>query len=197
MPQTKTKKRFLLICCEGKTEKEYFAILRRLYRLPGARVVILGEKGQHKALVDRTVSERKLFCEKDNIDPSDVECWAVCDDDGMSLSYAELLRYSEEHDVRLAFSRPQFEAFLLQHFEQSGEHDQKRLYAKLGEYATQYCGITVEYEKSNLDWMADVLDTRPKLVRVAVTNADQRKKQSARVFLTVQDLVKRMRELGK
>lgn len=197
MPQKKTKKRFLLICCEGKTEKEYFTILRRLYRLPGARVVIRGEKGQHKALVDRTVSERMLFCEKNNVDTDDVECWAVCDDDGMSLSYAELLRYSEEHDIRLAFSRPQFEAFLLQHFEQSAEHDQRRLYAKLGEYATRYRGVTVEYEKSDLGWMADALDARPKLVEVAVTNANQRRKQSARVFLTVQDLVARMKELGK
>ena len=195
--ENRKKKRFLLICCEGKTEREYFAILRRLYRLPGARVVILGEKGQHKVLIDRTVKERKVFCEQNDIAPGDLECWAVCDDDDMPLSYAELLRYSEDNDIRLASSRPQFETFLLQRFEQSGEHDQKRLYAKLGEYASACCGTAIEYEKADLKWMADAIDNKPKLVKIAVTNADQRRKQSGRVFLTVQDLVKRMQELGK
>ena len=45
--------------------------------------------------------------------------------------------------------------------------------------------------------MADAIDNKPKLVKIAVTNADQRRKQSGRVFLTAQDLVKRMQELGK
>lgn len=197
MVRAKDRKRFLLICCEGKTEKEYFTILRRLYRLPGARVMILGEKGQHKALIDRTVSERDSFCEQNDVYPDEVECWAICDDDGMPLSYAELLRYADNNDVRLAFSRPQFEAYLLQHFEQSAEHDQKALYARLSEYASEVLGEDVAYDKADLAWMADAIDARPKLVRTAVVNADQRKKQSARVFLTVQDLVKRMKELGK
>lgn len=197
MARAKMRKRLLLICCEGKTEKEYFSILRRLYRLPGARVVILGQKGQHKDLIDRTVAERDSFCEQSGINCDEVECWAVCDDDNMPLTYAELLQYSENKGVQLAFSRPQFEAYLLQHFEQSAEHDQKRLYAKLSEYASWYSGEAIEYEKANLDWLAVAIDTRPKLVRVAMTNADQRRKQSARIFLTVQDLVKRMEELGK
>jgi hypothetical protein len=54
----------------------------------------------------------------------------------------------------------------------------------------------VSYEKANLDWQKDLIDIRPKLVDIAITNADQHAKQSRRVFLTVQQLVKRMRELA-
>ena len=52
--------RVMLICCEGKTEELYFKILRdRVYRIPGyIKIAIQGEKGQHKALVDRVVEAR-------------------------------------------------------------------------------------------------------------------------------------------
>lgn len=195
MRGARDRKRFLLICCEGKTEKEYFTILMRLYRLPGARVLIIGEQGQHKALVDRTVQERDAFCKKHAAQPDEVECWAVCDDDGMSISFAELQRYADMNDVRLAFSRPQFEAFLLQHFEQSAVCNQKELYSKLGNYARKLGDEDADYEKASLGWLADAIDAKPKLVDIAITNADQRTKQSGRVFLTVQELVRRTREL--
>lgn len=194
--QAKGRKRFLLICCEGKTEKEYFRILMHLYRLPGTQVLILGEKGQHKTLIDRTVDERDSYCQEHGTDRDEVECWAVCDDDNMRISYTELQQYAEEKDVRLAFSRPQFEAYLLQHFEQSAVHDQKQLYSELSRYASEHLHDTVSYEKANLDWLKDLIDIRPKLVDIAITNADQHAKQSGRVFLTVQQLVKRMRELA-
>lgn len=111
-------------------------------------------------------------------------------------SYTELQQYAEEKDARLAFSRPQFEAYLLQHFEQSAVHDQKQLYSELSRYASEHLHDAVSYEKANLDWQKDLIDIRPKLVDIAITNADQHAKQSGRVFLTVQQLVKRMRELA-
>ncbi|WP_238317239.1 hypothetical protein, partial [Olsenella uli] len=41
------------------------------------------------------------------------------------------------------------------------------------------------------------IDAKPKLVDIALVNADQRTRQSGKVFLTVQNLVRRMKELGK
>lgn len=185
----------LLICCEGKTEQQYFQMLQRMFRLPGARVFIIGERGQHKALINRTVQEREKLCAEHGFSMEEIECWAVCDDDGMTGKYAELLAYAEANNVQLAFSRPQFEAFILQHFEQSGEYRQAVLYERLSTHKERRgCG---PYSKGDLSWLMTAIDEKPKLVDIAITNADQRHRQSDKLFLTVQGLVKRMRELGK
>lgn len=197
MVSKKNGRRYLLICCEGKTEREYFLILRRLYRISAAQVSVIGEKGQHKALVDRTLEERDKLCEDMCIDQDEVECWAVCDDDNMPFSYAELKDYAEKRKVKLAFSRPQFEAYLLQHFEQSSLHDQKGLYTRLSDLASGAAGQSEEYDKANLQWLDVAIDAKPKLVDIALVNADQRTRQSGKVFLTVQNLVRRMKELSK
>lgn len=188
----------LLICCEGKTEQQYFRILRRNYRLPGAQVVIIGEKGQHKSLIDRTVQEQHKLCEEYKVLPEEIECWAVCDDDGMTSRYADLLSYAEEKMVHLAFSRPQFEAFLLQHFEQSGEHHPVAIFEKLSTHKMKYDGAPYDSSsKADLAWLETAIDTKPKLIDIALVNADQRQRQAEKLFLTVQCLVKRMKDLGK
>lgn len=185
----------LLICCEGKTEQKYFQILQRIYRLPGARISIVGEKGQHMALIDRTVEERERFCASQGFMPDEVVCWAVCDDDNMPWSYKQLFEYAEKNDVRLAFSRPQFEAFLVQHFEQSGEFHQKLLYEKLGVHKAEFDGLGYgEGTKGDLEWLRDAIDRKPSIVDTAITNANQRRKQSGKVYLTVQELVEWMRK---
>ena len=185
----------LLICCEGKTEQQYFQILQRMFRLPGARVFIIGERGQLKALINRTVQEREKLCAEHGFSAEEIECWAVCDDDGMAGKYAELLAYAEANNIQLAFSRPQFEAFVLQHFEQSGEYRQAALYERLNFHKEDY--ERGPYNKGDLSWLKTAIDKKPRLVDIAIVNADQRQRQSEKLFLTVQDLVKRMKELGK
>ncbi|HIW77155.1 MULTISPECIES: RloB family protein [Gordonibacter] len=191
--------RVILICCEGKTEKEYFEILRRSYRIPGyVGIHILGEKGQHKALIDRTLEERDILVQELGINADDIECWSVCDDDRMTCSYAELLNYAESHKVKLAFTRPQFEAFLVQHFEQTGIWKKEDLYSKLAAYRKEM-GFDAVYDdsaKSDLRWMEKAIDEKPKRVDTAVVNANLRLKQSDRCFMTVQQLVERLRDLG-
>lgn len=188
----------ILICCEGKTEKLYFDALRfRVFRIPGyIEISIEGEKGQHKALIDRTVERRIELATEQSLLEDEIECWAVCDDDGMNISYAELCKYAEENSVNLAFSRPQFEAYLLQHFEQSKETNQQALYDALKLYKNRY-GYEGEYDKSDLRWLEQVLIDKPKLVDVAIVNADQRTTQSASLFLTVQGLTRRLIELAR
>lgn len=189
--------RVLLICCEGKTEKEYFEILRRrVLRLPGyIDVRIEGEKGQHAALVDRTVELRSELAKMEELKPEDVECWAVCDEDKMTMSFAELKKYAEDREVRLAFSRPQFESYLLQHFEQSKDTNRKEIIRKLESCMRQYGAE--KYDKADLEWLEHALVDKPKLVEIAVTNSDQRTTQSATPFLTVQNLTKRMMSLTR
>lgn len=185
----------LLICCEGKTEQKYFQILKRIYRLPGARVSILGEKGQHMALIDNAVEERDRFCEEHGFQTDQVECWAVCDDDNIPWSFKELLGYAERNGVHLAFSRPQFEAFLLQHFEQSSECHKKDLYERLSHFKAELGDPSVydDSTKSDLRWLSNAIDDNPKMVDAAIRNANLRQRQSKKLFLTVQQLVEWMR----
>lgn len=52
--------RALIICCEGKTEKAYFETLLDFYRPPAyVMVEVLGQKGQHEVLVDRTAESER------------------------------------------------------------------------------------------------------------------------------------------
>jgi hypothetical protein len=192
MQTVKMPIRAILICCEGKTEKYYFDSIARIFRVTSAHTVeIICEKGTYKSLVDRTVEECAKFAGKRDLDPAEISCWAVCDDDNMPYPYHELMLYAEEHDVRLAFSRPQFEAYILQHFEQSKETNPQRLYRKLNGYGARY-GMVGKYEKrkADLSWLYDAIFDNPKLVEIAITNSNQREKQSDDLFLTVQYLTK-------
>jgi hypothetical protein len=192
--------RILLIYCEGKTEKLYFEILaKRIFRIPMyVRVDIYGEKGQHKALVDRAAAARSMLANDEGLNESEIECWAVCDDDNMPYSYKELLEHAEQNNVYLAFSRPQFESYLLQHFEQSKATKKKDLFSGLSKYKKPIDGEGYnESAKGNLDWLEKLLIDKPKLIDAAIINSNQRSRQSEEPFLTVQDLTKRLKELER
>lgn len=148
----------------------------------------MGNVGQHKALVDCVLEERKALCEEYDLDEDQVMCWAVCDDDNMPYPYSELAEYAHERGVQLAFSRPQFEAFLLQHFEQASTVDQVELYEKLELHRQQY-ETGGKFEKGNIDWLEEAIYLNPNLVDVAITNSRQRNRQSKSPFLTVHELV--------
>ncbi len=189
--------RIVLICCEGKTEREYFdSLVKRVFRIPAyVDIRIEGEKGQHKALVDRVIGLRSELAQTEHVSEEEIECWAVCDDDRMRLTYAELRQYAQARGVKLAFSRPQFESFLLQHFEPARETKPDRLYEKLGAYARSHG--EEDYQKSDLRWLTSALSDKPKLINTALANADQRVNESSSPFFTVQDLVRRLRGMGR
>jgi hypothetical protein len=182
--------RAILICCEGKTEKEYFEIIADIFRVHAVHSLhIIGGKGQHKVLIDRTVAEREKLAGSYEIAPEEIVAWAVCDEDKMSMTYHDLQKYAESCSVRLAFSRPQFESYLLQHFEQSKETNQKALYRRLTTYGSEH-GLSGEYEKTkaNLSWLSRAIFNDPHLVETAIVNSNQRSKQRSSPFLTVQEL---------
>jgi len=116
----------------------------------------------------------------------------------MPMSYSKLQEYAQTHSVELAFSSPQFEAFLLQHFEQSGEICQDVLLKKLNEYKNAY-GNTIAISKStkaDLDWLSQAIFAKPKLIETAIINANQRiRHQKGKPFLTVQKLVEYLKSL--
>ncbi|MDO4538598.1 MAG: RloB family protein [Coriobacteriales bacterium] len=192
--------RALLICCEGKTEEQYFNILLDFHRLPAyVEVEVYGQEGQHIALIDNTVAKREELCAGDDgFAEVEVECWAVCDEDKMPCSYTELKRYAEERGVRLAFSAPQFEMYLLQHFEQSGETSKSIVFQKLSNHRKKHGGEG-DYDddtKADLNWMSDAIDRKPKIVDTAIVNSDIRSHSTKRPYLTVQELTKRILELS-
>lgn len=191
--------RVFLVCCEGKTEEEYFNILLDFYRPPSyVDVEVYGQKGQHIALIDNVVAKRAYLCHEEGISESEVECWAVCDEDKMHCSYAELLDYADKNDVHLGFSAPQFEMYLLQHFEQSNDTDRKVVFQKLSAQRKKY-GCEGDYDndtKADLSWMREAIDRQPKIVRTAVVNSEMRDHTTKRPFLTVQGLTQRILDLS-
>lgn len=192
--------RVLLIYCEGKTEEEYFNILLDFYRLPTyVEVEVHGQKGQHIALIDNVCAKRDELCRGDaKFSEDEIECWAVCDEDQMPCSYTELSRYADDHRVHLAFSAPQFEMYLLQHFEQSGDSDRATVFRKLSAYRARY-GFAGEYgddTKADLAWMYEAIDLQPKIVKIAIVNSEVRSHATKRPFLTVQALTRRIVELA-
>ena len=191
--------RMLLIFCEGKTEEAYFNILLDFFRLPQYVVVeVAGQKGQHLALVDNIAKRRDELCAEELFRRDEIECWAVCDEDLMPVSFGELDRYAEERDVRLAFSAPQFEMYLLQHFEQSGSADRGEVFRRLTAYRKENGGEG-RYDdstKSDLGWIGVAIDRKPKIVSVAITNSDLRDRAAKRPFLTVQNLSRRILEMA-
>lgn len=190
--------RLIIICCEGKTEQKYFEIIKDVFRGPYyLDVDIYGEKGQHMALIDYAARTQEDRIKKDGFERDEVSTWAVCDDDGMSFSYNELYKYAESKRINLAFSRPQFEVYLIQHFEQSKECNQQALFFRLSQLRKQY-GSKGNYNdstKADLEWLERAIRDKPKLVDIAIVNSNIRKSQSANPFITVQALVKHLQAL--
>lgn len=185
--------RAILIMCEGVTEKLYFDFVVRNKRI--ARVLsveVLGRQGQHKALIKKCAEKRKGRAKELEIDEEDIEAWAVCDRDNLKIGYQKLLNYANENGVKLAFSDPQFETYLVQHFEYKRiTTKQEQLEADLSEY------LGAPYDKTNLDWFDEMIDKEPAKLNQAILNSDQLDNHAKPPFLTVQKLTARLLGLSK
>ncbi|GBR74407.1 protein RloB-like family [Candidatus Termititenax aidoneus] len=182
--------RIVLICCEGsKTEKLYFEFIIKLYRTTATRTIeVLGKKGQDFHIIDACAAERKKYSKELAEEEADIETWAVCDNDN-NINYTDLKKYAESKNIKLAFSQPCFEAYLIQHFAQSKETDKTRLQKELSRKAGQ------PYNKGNLDWLKALLRDKPKLIKEAIANSDRRNNRLKSPFLTVQNLTRRLIDL--
>jgi hypothetical protein len=182
----------LLILCEGVTEKLYFDSLIRHKRIYMVPVQVFGKKGQHKALIKKCVAERKKQAKKFKLIENDIEVWAVCDCDKMKIKYQYLSRYSKEKNVKLAFSNPQFETYLIQHFEAKRTKNRKSvLISELEKY------LDKKYDKGNLSWFDEMIDKDPKKLKFAISNSKKLKNHTKPPFLTVQKLTVRLLEFAK
>lgn len=188
--------RALLILCEGKTEELYFRSVIRHKRVNKvlSRVEVIGCQGQHRALVRRCVGARKSLARElgPGISENDIEVWAVCDRDAMREKYQKLLNYAKSKGVNLAFSDPQFETYLIQHFEL------KKTTNKSGELLAELEGyLGEEYKKGELGWFDGMVDQNPAVLDFAISNAEQLGNHTKPPFLTVQKLTRRLIEFAR
>jgi hypothetical protein len=184
----------ILICCEGKvTEKLYFEIIQNTFRVVNISIYIFPKAGQHYSLIDKSIDTKRAFAEESGFEPDDIEVWAVCDRDNLKDSFTKLKEYAEQHGVDLAFSDPQFESYLLQHFG-SPSNCHKKGFELEQELTTTLLnhGFGVAYDKSNLGWLASMIDLKPRLVEEAIRHADMYSVHTKQPFFTVQRLIERI-----
>jgi hypothetical protein len=184
----------ILICCEGKaTEKLYFEILKSVYRVSGIEIEIFSKVGQHRHLIDKSAAKKQEFSTEHGFALDDIEVWAVCDRDNLKDSFTKLNNYAAEKGVDLAFSDPQFENYLLQHFG-SPNNSRKRRDEVEQELTSLLIdqGRGVVYNKSDLRWLETMIDEKPRMVEEAIRHADIYSVHSKQPFFTVQQLVRRI-----
>lgn len=185
--------RAILILCEGITEKLYFESIIRNKRI--ARILpieILGRQGQHKALIKRCVEKRKEYVRYLGINENEIEVWGVCDQDSLKTGYTKLSRFATKNNVKLAFSDPQFETYLIQHFEYKKTNSKReRLEHELSAYLEE------DYSKTDLSWFDKMIDEDPAKLNQAISNANKLSNHTKPPFLTVQKLTSRLLELSK
>ena len=189
----------MLICCEGKTEEQYFLTLRDIFRISGGiKIQTVSNLGQHKTLVDASVARRgEIFTEAGIFGTEDdIEVWAVCDRDSYSDSYTKLKNYADSKNVNLAFSDPQFENYLLQHFGGPSRSKNKGrvLEQELASVMLE-AGLGQAYLKGDLEWLRKAVDAKRSIVVQAVKNSNQFTVHTKKPFFTVQNLVVRLLSL--
>ena len=183
----------ILILCEGLTEKLYFKTIIDNIKINAVETKILKNKGQHKSLIKKCIKEREKCVEELG---GDIEVWAICDHDNMKIGYQELLRYAQENGINLAFSCPQFETYLLQHFGyQKNRKSKKELEDDLNNCVLSRYGMN--YSKSDLEWLDKMVDETPYKINEAIENADKFNTHTNKPFLTVQKLTERLISLKK
>lgn len=194
----------ILIVCEGKTEALYFAILKRKFSLPSFIKILpdleLGEYstyGQHDNLIEAAFSKADEYSEMFGVDSCDIETWAVCDRDNLKDSYTKLRNYATKKSVRLAFSDPQFENYLLQHFScnncrKSGRSVERELSDKIISENMSF-GL---YRKNDLSWLEYMIDRKHSIVKMAIKNAANFSNHTKQPFFTVHKLTERLLQLA-
>ncbi len=189
----------ILICCEGNTEAAYFSILKKRFRLPTFIKVIPDSDteycrlGQHEHLIDMSNKKRMEYADEFSIQPKHIEVWAVCDRDNYKDSFTKLDNYATSQDVLLAFSDPQFENYLLQHFSLNKSTNKKAaLETELSNLILSAKPQYAPYCKGNLDWLDEMLDEKHSIVNIAVKNANVFSNHTKQPFFTVQKLVERL-----
>lgn len=188
----------ILIGTEGKeTEPQYFNIVIGRKRIrQRANVMVVGRLGQHKQLVDEIVKLRAVKAADFRISEEDVECWAVCDKDTMECSFAELEQYASSSNVRIAFSNPCFEIFLLQHLTRSSSNlNAKQLAARITA-ELRIINSKMKYDKANLSWFDVLVDTDPGILDRAIANSNYIEDVSSTPYVTVHKLLQRLLEMA-
>jgi hypothetical protein len=109
----KTKKRILIISEGKKTEPNYFNSIKRQYRLSSVDVVDT-KKNTGKELL-QTAIELRAKAKKDRNDYDEI--WIVLDRDGYTKHPEVFDRVKNFPDIKIGFSSPCFEYWLLFHFE--------------------------------------------------------------------------------
>ena len=193
----------IVIFCEGKTEVEYFKIIRDVWRVNlVGRNDIRRKSQQGKALIDTAVLEiQKEVNENLDIYTSldDIEVWAVCDQDKCATSYPDLQKHADDNGINLAYVNPQFEHYLMQHFGGPRTFTGRGNKAKqeINDLAKEAYGLELQYDKADLSWLRLLIEEKQSIVKTAIVNADNYSKTRSRLpFMTTQELTKRMLELA-
>ena len=121
----------------------------------------------------------------------------MCDRDNYKDSFTKLQKYATEKDVLLAFSDPQFESYLLQHFSLSKSVNKKAtLEAELSDYILSKKPRYAPYRKGSLDWLDEMINEKHTIINVAIKNANVFSNHTKQPFFTVQKLVARLISLN-
>jgi len=123
----------VVIVCEGEvTEQIYFHGIRVARRIGLDRVVIYGAAGDPKRVVDKAVGEKKendARNKSQGIVAADT-VWAVFDRDE-HRKIPEAMQKATQNGIGIAFSNPNFELFLLLHFEPLNREEHREKVTRL------------------------------------------------------------------
>jgi hypothetical protein len=123
----------VLIVCEGEvTELIYFEGVRKKRHIPKERVLIYGNCGVPKSVVDRAAvlkKENDANNKYQGLSAADT-VWAVFDrDDHPNIPEAK--EKAATNDINIAFSNPNFELFLLLHFAELNREEKREVVTRI------------------------------------------------------------------
>ena len=146
---------------------------------------------------ENAAKKRKQYSNEFDIPAEKIEVWAVCDRDNYKDSFTKLKKNAMEKDVLLAFSDPQFESYLLQHFSLNKSVNKKvALETELSNYILSKKPQYAPYRKGNLDWLDEMIDEKHAIVNMAVKNANVFSNHTKQPFFTVQNLIIKLMHLN-
>lgn len=163
---TRDLREIILIVCEGaKTEPLYFNKLKSAFRLPSLNVhcEILGGSPGHspKKIVEVAIQKKAKRCQ--NEIPYD-QVYCVMDIEIPPRGLDDLIRLSDENEIRLIFSNPCFEYWYLLHFTKSNRsfNTNRQLIAELKSHIPNY-------DKVSTVFLSEIYD----LTNTAIQNAKE------------------------